>query len=226
VYYGSSHRDGQIFYGNEVRRQEDGSVYIARADFSTCEEHPVPHYHFYSRRMIVSPDAQALSGPIVMNIAEVPVAVLPMIVMPLGKGRRSGLLQPKFGGDQSQGYYLQNLGYYWALSDYHYFLLSADMVECVRGTLDQTNRNATYQWHRRYVWSGTVGGKLYVPEFQPDRAGGYIDFSNDLNITPDERQTLKGSGRIQSDPAIVENNALSEEERLQQTANANLGYRR
>lgn len=226
VYYGSSHRDGQIFYGNEVRRQEDGSVYIARADFSTCEEHPVPHYHFYSRRMIVSPDAQALSGPIVMNIAEVPVAVLPMIVMPLGKGRRSGLLQPKFGGDQSQGYYLQNLGYYWALSDYHDFQLSADIVEGARGTFDQTNFNAHYQWNRRYLWSGTVGGKLYVPEFQPDRAGGYIDFRNDLNITPDGRQTLKGSGRIQSDPEIVENNALSEQERLQQTANANLGYRR
>lgn len=226
VYYGSSHRDGQIFYGNEVRRQEDGSVYIARADFSTCEEHPVPHYHFYSRRMIVSPDAQALSGPIVMNIAEVPVAVLPMIVLPLGKGRRSGLLQPRFGGDQSQGYYLQNLGYYWALSDYHDFQLSADIVEGARGTFDQTNFNAHYQWNRRYLWSGTVGGKLYVPEFQPDRAGGYIDFRNDLNITPDERQTLKGSGRIQSDPRIVENNALSEEERLQQTANANLGYRR
>jgi hypothetical protein len=208
VYYGASKRDGQTFYGNEVRRQTDGSVYIARADVSTCDEHPIPHYHFYSRRMIVSPDAQALSGPIVMNIAEVPVAVLPMIVMPLGKGRRSGLLQPKFGGDQTQGYYLQNLGYYWALSDYHDLLLSADIVEGSRGTFDQTNFNAGYQWNKRYVWSGTVGGKLYVPEFQPDRAGGYIDFRNDLNITPDGRQTLKGEGRIQSDPEIVENNAL------------------
>jgi hypothetical protein len=71
-----------------------------------------------------------------------------------------------------------------------------------------------------------VGGKLYVPEFQPDRAGGYVDFRNDLNITPDGRETLKGSGRIQTDPEIVENNALSEQDRLQQTANANLGYRR
>ncbi len=226
VYYGSSHRDGQYFYGNEVRRQPDGAVYIARADLTTCDEHPVPHYHFYARRMIVSPESQALSGPIVMNIAEVPVAVLPMMLMPLGKGRRSGLLQPKFGGDQSQGFYLQNLGYYWALSDYHDFMLSADVVEGERGTFDQTNFNGLYRWNRRYFWSGSVGGKLYVPEFQPDRAGGYVDFRNDLNITPDGRQTLKGSGRLQSDPEIVESNALNEQERLQQTANANLGYRR
>lgn len=226
VYYGSSNSDGQIFYGNEVRRQTDGSVYVTRADLTTCDEHPDPHYHFYARRMIVRPDAQALSGPIVMNIAEVPVAILPMMVMPLGKGRRSGLLQPKFGGDQSQGFFLQNLGYYWALSDYHDLLLSADVVEGERGTFDQTNFNARYQWNKRYVWSGTVGGKLYLPEFQPDRAGGYVDFRNDLNITPDGRQTLKGSGRLQSDPDIVDRNALTEEERLQQTANANLGYRR
>lgn len=226
VYYGSSQKDGQTFYGNEVRRQPEGGVYIARADVTTCDVYPVPHYHFYARRMIVRPDAQALSGPIVMNIAEVPVAVLPMMVMPLGKGRRSGLLQPKFGGDQSQGFYLQNLGYYWALSDYHDLLVSADVVEGQRGTFDQTNFNANYQWNKRYIWSGTVGGKLYVPEFQADRAGGYVDFRNDLNITPDGRQTLKGSGRLQSDPEIVENNALNEEDRLQQTANANLGYRR
>ena len=226
VYYGSSEKDGQVFYGNEVRRQPDGGVYIARADLTTCDEKPTPHYHFYARRMIVSPESQALSGPIVMNIAEVPVAVLPMMLMPLGKGRRSGLLQPKFGGDQSQGFYLQNMGYYWALSDYQDFLLSADVVEGERGTFDQTNLNATYQWNQRYFWSGTVGGKLYVPQFQPERAGGYIDFRNDLNITPDGRQTLKGSGRLQSDPDVVENNALSESERLQQTANANLGYRR
>jgi hypothetical protein len=226
VYYGATHKDGQTFYGNEVRRQPEGGVYIARADMSTCDEIPTPHYHFYARRMIVSPESQALSGPIVMNIAEVPVAVLPMMVMPLGKGRRSGLLQPKFGGDQSQGYYLQNLGYYWALSDYHDLLLSADIVEGARGTFDQTNFNTNYQWNKRYVWSGKIGGKLYVPEFQPDRASGYVDFANDLNITPDARQTLKGSGRIQFDPDVVKDNALNESERQEQTANANLGYRR
>ncbi len=226
VYYGSSVQDGHFFNGNEVRRQPDGSVYLARADLSTCDEHPGPHYHFYARRMIVQPQRQVLSGPIVMNIADVPVAVLPMMVMPLGTGRRSGMLTPRFGGDQTQGYFLQNLGYYWAISDYQDLQLSADIVEGENGTFDQTHFNGTYQWNKRYVWNGMVGGRLYVPEFQPERAGGYVDFRNDLNITPDGRQTLKGSGRIQSDPEIVQRNSYTEEDRLQQTANANLGYRR
>jgi hypothetical protein len=226
VYYGASHKDGQTFYGNEVRRQPEGGVYIARADMSTCDEAPTPHYHFYARRMIVRPDAQALSGPIVMNIAEVPVAVLPMMLMPLGKGRRSGLLQPKFGGDQSQGFYLRDLGYYWALSDYHDLKLSANVVEGERGTFDNTSFAGLYQWNKRYVWSGMVGGEAFVPEFQPDRAGGTLTFRNDLNITPDGMQTLKGEGTLVSEAEIIERNALTEEDYSQQTANAKLGYNR
>jgi len=111
VYYGSSKRDNQTFNGIEVRRQRDGDIYISRGDFSTCDQKPDPHYFFYARRMIVEPNAKVLSGPIVMNIGDVPVAVLPMMVMPLGSGRRSGLLQPKFGGDQAQGFYITGIGY-------------------------------------------------------------------------------------------------------------------
>ncbi len=225
IYYGSSKRGTQSFNGTEIRRQPEGDVYIARGELSTCAL-PDPHYYFYARRMIVEPESKVLSGPIVMNIAEVPVAILPMMVMPLGKGRRSGLLQPKLGGDQSQGFYLNNLGYYWAINDYSDLLMSGDLIEGSKGTFDNTNLNTTYQWNKRYWWSGVLTNKVYVSEFDPSRAGGYLDFRNDLNLTPDGRQTLKGSGRIQSDPTIVTRNALTQEEALEQTANANLGYRR
>ncbi len=226
VYYGSSNQDRQHFNGMEIRRQPNSSVYISRGDFSTCDQVPDKHFYFYARRMVVEPASKVLSGPIVMNIADVPVAILPMMVLPLGKGRRSGLMQPKFGGDQSQGFYLTGLGYYWAISDYMDFLISGDLIEGQRGTFDKTNLNTTYQWNKRYVWSGMLSGKAYVSEFDPSKAGGVLDFRNDLNVTPDGRQTLKGSGRLQTDPAIVENNAITESERLQQTANATLGYRR
>jgi hypothetical protein len=226
LYYGSSEKDGQTFNGIEVRRQPDSDIYISRGDLSTCDEKPEQHYYFYARRMIVEPDSKVLSGPIVMNIADVPLAVLPMMVMPLGKGRRSGILQPKFGGDQSQGYYLEGLGYYWALSDYHDFKVTTNIIEGTSGTFENTNLNTFYQWNKRYAWSGTVGTQVFLPEFQPAKAAGILDFSNDLNLTPDGRQTLKGSGRLQSSANVARDNALNEEQALEQTANASLGYRR
>jgi hypothetical protein len=227
IYYGSSHRGNQTFNGVEVRRQADGDIYIARGDFSTCElPYPHKHYYFYSRRMILEPKSKVLSGPIVMDIADVPVAVLPMMVMPLGTGRRSGLLQPKFGGDQSQGFYMTNLGYYWAISEYMDYMTSADLIEGERGTFDKTNINALFRYNVRYLINGSLGGKYYISEFDPSRAGWHVDYANDWTITPDGRQTLKGSGRFQSDPGIVDRNALNEAEKSQQTSNANLGYRR
>jgi hypothetical protein len=226
LYYGSSEKDGQTFNGVEVRRQPDSDIYISRGDLSTCDEKPDQHYYFYARRMIVEPESKVLSGPIVLNIADVPLAVLPMAVVPLGKGRRSGILQPKIGGDQSQGFYLMGLGYYWAISDYQDFQVTSDIVEGERGTFDNTSLQAKYQWNKRYVWSGLMDGKVYLPEFQPANAGGILDFSNDLNLTPDGRQTLKGEGRLQTSANVARDNAINEAQALEQTANASLGYRR
>lgn len=225
IYYGSSTKGNQSFNGVEVRRQQDGAIYIARGDFSTCEL-PHKHYYFYSRRMILEPKAKVLSGPIVMDIADVPVAVLPMMVMPLGTGRRSGLLQPKIGGDQSQGFYMNNLGYYWAINEYSDYMASADIIEGEAGTFDRTNLNSLYRYNVRYLLNGSLGGKYYISEFDPSRAGWHLDYANDWNITPDQKQTLKGSGRFQSDPGVVDRNAIGFEEKSRQTANADLGYRR
>ncbi len=226
VYWGSSKKGNQVFNGIEVRRQKSGAIYIARGDFSTCDQKPDQHFYFYGRRMIVEPNSKVLSGPIVMNIGDVPVAVLPMLVMPLGSGRRSGLLQPKFGGDQAQGFYITGLGYYWAIDEYMDAELSGDVIEGAQGTFSNTNVNWQYRYNKRSVLNSSVGGKWYISEFDPSTAGWLVDFNTDWNVTPDGKQTVKGSGRFQSDPNIVANNALTEEERVKQTANANLGYRR
>jgi len=226
IYYGSSKKGNQTFNGVEIRRQKDGEILIARGDFSTCDLPQDKHYFFYSRRMILEPKSKVLSGPIVMNVGDVPVAILPMMVLPLGSGRRSGLLQPKFGGDQSLGFYLNGLGYYWAINDYTDFLASGDIIEGQAGTFDRTNINSQFRYNKRYEYNGSLGGKYYLREFDPSRAGWSLDYAHDQNITPDQKQTLKGTGRFQSDKDVVSNSATTQEEQIKQTANATLGYRR
>ncbi|MDB5104309.1 MAG: hypothetical protein JWP91_1998 [Fibrobacteres bacterium] len=226
IYYGSSKKGNQTFNGVEIRRQKNGDILIARGDFSTCDLPEDKHYFFYSRRMILQPKSKVLSGPVVMNVGDVPVAILPMMVMPLGTGRRSGLLQPKIGGDQSQGFYMTGLGYYWAINDYTDFLTSGDVIEGQEGTFDRTNLNSQFRYNKRYAFNGSLGSKLYISEFDLTNPGWMVDYAHDQNITPDQRQTLKGTGRFQSDPGIVDRNALNQEEKEKQTANATLGYRR
>ncbi len=226
IYYGSSKKGNQTFNGVEIRRQKNGDILIARGDFSTCDLTVDKHYYFYSRRMILEPKSKVLSGPIVMNVGDVPVAILPMMVMPLGTGRRSGLLQPKFGGDQTQGFYINNLGYYWAINDYTDFMTAGDILEGQQGTFDQTNIHSVFRYNKRYDFNGSLGGKLYLSQFDITRPGWSVDYAHDQNITPDQKQTLKGTGTFLSQPDVVQNSAVTEEERTKQTANATLGYRR
>ncbi len=226
IYYGSSKKDKQTFNGVEVRRQKSGDIYIARGDFSTCDQVEDKHYFFYGRRMILQPKSKVLSGPIVMNIGDVPVAILPMMVMPLGTGRRSGLLQPKFGGDQALGFYITGLGYYWATNEYTDLLVSGDLIEGEHGTFDKTNFNSTFQYNKRYQYNGFLKATSYISEFDVQQAGWSAEYAHDQNITPDQKQTLKGTGRFQSDPGIIDKNAKNLSEKEKQTANATLGYRR
>ncbi|MEO6097346.1 MAG: putative LPS assembly protein LptD [Fibrobacteria bacterium] len=226
IYYGSSKKDNQTFNGVEIRRQKNGDILIARGDFSTCDLPQDKHYFFYSRRMILEPKSKVLSGPIVMNVGDVPVAILPMMVMPLGTGRRSGLLQPKIGGDQSLGFYLLGLGYYWAINDYTDLMASGDVIEGEQGTFDRTNFNSTFRYNKRYDFNGYLKGTSYLNEFDVADPGWSVEYAHDQNLTPDQNQTLKGTGRFQSDPDIVDRNATQPEEKAKQTANATLGYRR
>lgn len=98
IYYATTYQDNQQLNGMEVRRLPDSRIQIARGDFSTCNDSTHQHFYFYGRRMVVKPKETITARPVVLNIADVPVAVLPMIVAPLKSGRKSGLLTPKFGG--------------------------------------------------------------------------------------------------------------------------------
>lgn len=223
MYYGSTQRDGQSFNGVEVRRQQGGGVMIARGDFSSCDNLEDQHFYFYSRRLVLEPNEKVLARPVVLNIGGVPMAVVPMVVVPLGKGRRSGFIKPKIGGDQQNGFYIQDIGYYWAINDYLDFKTLGDLVEGTRGTFDDANLEADLQYSKRLWLNGDISGRTYLQEFNPGNSGWEINFKHDQRITPDGKKMLVGNGRIVSSSQILDK-ALNEEQAIQQTANARLGY--
>lgn len=223
IYYATTYQDNQQLNGMEVRRLPDSRIQIARGDFSTCNDSTHQHFYFYGRRMVVKPKETITARPVVLNIADVPVAVLPMIVAPLKSGRKSGLLTPKFGGDQVQGYYLSNLGFYYAPNDYWDATLSGDIVEGEEARFEKSTVTGQVRYKKRYVLDGNVSYKAYLREFNFDNSGYDINFSHNQNLTPDGKHTLTGTGSFVSDQS-VRREALDAETILNQQANAYLTY--
>jgi len=125
-----------VFSGEHVTRRENGEMVITDGTFTTCDN-PDPHYWFSSSSMTIIPDERVVATPFVMyarpelfsrRLPAIPVLALPYMVFPLKGGRSSGFLMPFVSRDSDRGYYLSNLGYFWAIDDYMDLRLEGDLA--------------------------------------------------------------------------------------------------
>ena len=105
---------------SDLTKKENDSVYfVKRAKFTTSENLENPEYYFLLRKAKIVPGKKVVTGLTNMFIADVPTPIgLPFAFFPLSQTRTSGVLFPSFGEQSDRGYFLQNGGYYFAISDY------------------------------------------------------------------------------------------------------------
>jgi hypothetical protein len=231
IVYGTSYLDNQQFNGTVIRAitvqvadsLKEQRFLIEGGDFSTCSNPTHQHYTFFSRRMVVKPKESVTARPVVLNMGEVPVAVLPMMVSPLKSGRSSGLLTPKFGGDQAQGFFMNNLGFYYAPNDYWDAQIYADVIEGDAADFSRSGLNGEVRYNKRYMLDGFLNYKGYWNDgtFWRDYD---IRFRHSQNITPDRSKTLNGEGSFVSRQHVRQENGLDEKTVLNQQANAYMTY--
>lgn len=118
--FNSRTEEGEFKVRGEVTKRENDSVYYMRnVRFTTSEDEENPDYYFYARRIKFVPEKKIVSGLVNMYIADVPTPLgLPFGYFPLTDEETSGFIIPSFGEDNNRGYFLQNGGYYFAISDY------------------------------------------------------------------------------------------------------------
>lgn len=113
--------------GKKIKKEGDDIIYVKNGYFTTDKkEHP--DYYLWANKIKVIPGKEIITSFTQMYIADVPTPlVLPFGYFPTTENRRSGLIFPAFNFTESQGYALQNGGYYWALNDYFDLMLTGDI---------------------------------------------------------------------------------------------------
>jgi lipopolysaccharide assembly outer membrane protein LptD (OstA) len=156
---------------NEIsKRENDSVIYMKNVKFTTSENIEDPEYYFYARRIKFVPKKKIVTGLVNMFIADVPTPLgLPFGYFPLTEDRTSGFIIPSPGEENNRGYFLQNGGYYFAISDYVDLTLMGDYY---------TNGSYTFAVESAYALRYKYRGNLrfrYENNLRSER--GFPDFA-------------------------------------------------
>ncbi|HEX2957399.1 MAG TPA: putative LPS assembly protein LptD [Chitinispirillaceae bacterium] len=222
VRHASTNLTDGSFNGRRIIKSEKNEVYVDEGDYTTCEHIEDPHFFFYGKKIKLIPQDRIISKPVVLNIGNTPVAVLPFFMFPLDRDRRSGFLTPVWGGHPTSGGYIDNIGYYYAGNDY------IDLL--ARGKVSDFRRyefEAATQYRLRYKFDGNLRFRYSLDK--DFLAGGNqwtADYSHNQTLTPDGLTRLAGSGRLTSSNKYFFNNSEDSTELVDQELNANMSLSR
>lgn len=158
---------------NEAKMNPDNSFYMRNAKYTTCDQHDHPHFYLNLSKAKVRPDKDVVTGPAWLVVADVPLfpVVLPFAFFPFTKTYSSGIIMPSYGDEMTRGFYLQNGGYYFAISDYIDLALTGEIY-----TKGSWGVGARSNYRKRYKYSGnfnfyylnTVTGEKELKDVVPE----------------------------------------------------------
>ncbi len=104
----------------EVTKKENDSVYFLKdGKLTTSKDTLDPDYYIKIRKAKFVPGKKIIAGYSNMYLVDVPTPIaVPFAYFPLTTGRTGGLIFPTFGNDPNRGYFVQNGGYYFPISEY------------------------------------------------------------------------------------------------------------
>ncbi len=166
--------EGAFYHGEKIKKVSKDTYFVEDGIYTTCDA-DCPHYHIYSPKMKAIQEEQLVAEWIFLHFGQVPIPIpIPFAVLPLQSGRRSGLIPPVFGSDATYGTYFGRFGYFWAISDYLDWNVTADYY--TRGSF---NLNSRFRYAKRYNFSGSI-------------EGSYSDFTQGESTDPNFSEQIDG----------------------------------
>ena len=200
------------------------TVYSHDALFTDCDlpwEHV--HYFFGAKEVKVVRNNTMVARNVTLNFADVPVFWLPFMVQSLSRGRRSGLLMPRFGindivrNSSRYNRRVEDVGFYWAVNDYMGAEVALDWASenytAVRGSFDYT------------VLRQFLQGGLTFRRFWKSEGGTELTVASRNEWQPDERTRLGVSANYSTSSDFVQRRSIDPRE-LTRSVDSNVNLNR
>ncbi len=170
IYYFRTQEGEGYLQIKEAKKLDDDSYFGSGMTYTTCDlDHP--HYYISAKKAKVIPKKIAVTGPANLVIADVPTPLfLPFGIFPIKRGQTSGLIIPQYGSHITQGLFLRNGGYYFALSDYYDLAVTGDIYS--RGSW---GLHASSRYNLKYRFNGGLGLDYTKNKYGFNFAPGYTE---------------------------------------------------
>ncbi|GAA3605825.1 putative LPS assembly protein LptD [Flavivirga amylovorans] len=155
----------------QITKKENDSVYFLKnAKYTTAEDLEDPEYYIKLRKAKIVPGKKIVTGLANLFIYDVPTPIgVPFAFFPQTEKQTSGVIIPSFGEQNDRGFFLQNGGYYFAISDYVDLAVIGDYY--TNGSYGM-RMESTYS--KRYKYRGNLGFR-YENLINSER--GFPDYS-------------------------------------------------
>jgi hypothetical protein len=146
---------------SDTTRGRETAFYVRNGTITSCDD-SIPDYYFRSKQIKMITKNIMVARPAILYIGDVPIMWLPFIFQDIRSGRRSGVITPRFGVNElfrsSPTYrrHVDNIGYYFAISDYMDGQVALDWRSGARSTLGdpgyvKLNGEMQYRWLDRFM---------------------------------------------------------------------------
>jgi len=155
IWNSKSGQNGMDIFARLTKKENDSVFYIKDARVTTAgqligDESEGIDYYFKIRKAKIIPGGKIISGFSNMFIADVPTPVaVPFAFFPSSQTQESGFIIPSIGESNLRGYYVQNGGYYFAISEYIDTSMIVDYY-----TNGSYGLRADSQYNKRYKFRG------------------------------------------------------------------------
>lgn len=219
-------REGEGYlHGKTIKKMPDNTINVRHGSYTTCSLDD-PHFELRYTKAKVIPKDKIVSGPAYMVIEDVPIPfILPFGFFPNKQGQQSGILVPSYGESNNRGFFFENGGYYWGISDKIDLQLTGDIYTKGSWALEPRLR-----YKKRYGYSGSFSGGYTVNKTGEPGTESY-QVSKDFSIrwTHSQDPKARPNSRFTSNVNIVTNsynqfNPVSTQDYLSNTFQSSISY--
>ncbi len=219
IKFGETELNNGFFFGDRIKRISQNELFIKSGYYTTCSA-PHPHYYFGSPQMKLIAQDKIFLDPIIFYVEDLPIFALPIgLYFPTSSGRKSGLIVPTYAFTKNRGVIYENLGIYWAASDYFDSQLTTSIY---------TKGGYLFKNHSNWVLKDVFNGSLDL-SYGKTRSNPDDQFADAYKIRLNHNHILSPSDRISSNidfssANFNQNTSTNIADRVRQTITSNASY--